>query len=151
MAVRNVRRCRVLQYIVAPALALTPVGPVHSREAPTIAGADTTSAGSSSTSASNATSEGQSNELAPLSFSERQSYGCLVAGGSTIALMTLVDSNELILVFGATVAPTTPVATVLAVSGVVFASACAVGSLATPAIVRLWKYYYVGMHLPQTP
>jgi len=84
--------------------------------------------------------------------SEMQGYGCLTAGGVATALTAMTGTDELILVFaGGTVTPATPVGAVIAVTGMIFASVCAVGALATPAVVRMWNYYYGGMRPAPAP
>ena len=91
--------------------------------------------------------------LPPLSTSEKQGYGCLIAGGASLAATALVGSTEVILTFtGATALPgTNPVGIGLAVAGTVFASSCAVGALIAPTALRLWRYYYDGMQIAPEP
>jgi len=91
-------------------------------------------------------------QLGPMTNFEMQGYGCLATGGAATAAAALADSNELVLIFaGGTVPPSTPIALVLAVTGTIFASFCAVGALATPAVVRMWKYYYDGIPVAAPP
>jgi hypothetical protein len=88
------------------------------------------------------------NQLGPPSNAEVQGYGCLAAGGVATALGAIVGSDQMVLVFaGGSLAPTTPLGLALAVAGTVFASFCAVGALAVPAAVRLWREYYDGMEV----
>jgi hypothetical protein len=86
-----------------------------------------------------------------MSASEMQGYGCLAAGGASLVMTALAGTNEMILVFGGSVTPTTPAGAAVAVSGLIFASVCAVGALVTPAAVRLWRYYYDGARLAPSP
>jgi hypothetical protein len=87
-------------------------------------------------------------QLGPPSNAEVQGYGCLATGGVATALGTIAGSDQMVLVFaGGSLAPATPVGLALAVAGTVFASFCAVGALAMPAAVRLWREYYEGMEV----
>jgi hypothetical protein len=135
---------RGLVWAVLVTLTLAAVGPTNARGTATITGSDAAASGRAAEPLPNAGPTLQPNELAPITPIEMQSYGCLAAGAVTLGLAALVDRSELILVFGATVVPTTPVGTVLAVGGVIFASTCAVGALAAPAVVRMWQYYHLG-------
>jgi hypothetical protein len=129
--------CRVVQYVVAVALLLDPM---LSSEAAPNAGQTTMMA--TGAVATQQAPNGQSTDpIGPMTIFEEEGYGCLATGGAAIGLTALADSNELILVFGATVTPTTPVALVVAVTGTIFASFCAVGALATPAVLRIFRYY----------
>lgn len=85
-------------------------------------------------------------ELAPVSTSEKQGYGCMFAGGAGLAATGMVGSGDVVLLFtGATALPaTTPLGVGLAVAGTVVASTCAVGALLAPTALRLWAYYVDG-------
>lgn len=88
-------------------------------------------------------SSAASSDARPLSNPEKQGFGCLAVGGAAMALGAFAGFDELVLVFGGGgLAPTTTTGHVIAVAGMIFASFCAVGALATPAIVRLWNDYY---------
>lgn len=89
-------------------------------------------------------------ELEPLTIFDMQSYGCLITGGVAAGMSPVINTNELLLLLGATVVPSTVLTATLAVAGVVFAGACAVGAVATPAVVRLYDYYYRGMRVAGT-
>ena len=90
--------------------------------------------------------------LRPMTTSEMQGYGCLVSGAAATLLTVIAGTNELVMVFaGSPVLPTTSIGLGLAVGGTIFASVCAVGALATPAVVRLWNYYYDGMRVAPAP
>ena len=143
MTLRDVGpRRRSLVYAAAVALALAPVWPVHAATAPQQSAITANVASRAETPA------GAPNELGPMTNFEMQGYGCLATGGLTTAVAALADSNELVLIFGGgTVPPSTPIALVIAVTGTIFASFCAVGALATPAVVRMWDYYYDGMRV----
>ena len=76
----------------------------------------------------------------PMSEAEKQGYGCLAAGGASLLATVVAGSNEMIMVIaGGTLFPTTPVGMGVAIMGTVFASVCAVGAIATPAVVRTWN------------
>lgn len=78
----------------------------------------------------------------PLSDSEAQGYGCLISGGLATGLTMLAGSDHLIkIVAGGTIGPATPAALIVALTGTVFASVCAVGALATSALMRLYDLY----------
>jgi len=137
---------RGLVHAAAVALALAPVGPVDADAAPQQTAITASTAGRGGEPAAGP------NELGPMTNFEMQGYGCLATGGVTTAVAALADSNELVLIFaGGTVPPSTPIALVIAVTGTIFASFCAVGALATPAVVRMWKYYYDGMPVAAPP
>ena len=74
-------------------------------------------------------------ELAPVSTSEKQGYGCMISGGPGLAATGIVGSGDVVLLFtGATALPPTKLLGVsLAVAGTVVASTCAVGTLVAPA------------------
>lgn len=81
--------------------------------------------------------------IPPMSDSEAQGYGCLVSGAIATGMTALAGTDELIkIVAGGTIGPATPAAAVVAFTGTVFASICAVGALATPALLRLYDIYY---------
>jgi hypothetical protein len=87
-------------------------------------------------------------ELGPMSNAEVEGYGCLTSGGIAMTLGALAGSDELILVLaGGSLIPTTAIGVALAVTGTIFASFCAVGAMATPAIMRTWHQYYDGAEL----
>ena len=87
-------------------------------------------------------------ELAPISDGEIAGYGCLASGAAATALMWLAGTNQMIMVVaGGTLGPTNLAGIVVAVTGTVFASVCAVGALATPAVLRMWDIYYRGKHV----
>ncbi len=88
--------------------------------------------------------------LGPMTIYEMEGYGCLASGAAATALTALAGTNELILVFGGTITPTTPIGLGVAMAGTIFASFCAIGALATPAVARLWRYYTISMP-PATP
>jgi hypothetical protein len=84
----------------------------------------------------------QPSAMPPISDIEMQGYGCLVSGAIATGLTALAGSNELILVVaGGTLSPTNPIGAAVAFAGTVFASVCAVGALATPALVRIYRIY----------
>ena len=144
-------RRRSLAGGVALALALVPVGPaVHATPPPlkpAIAAASVVAA-----ELSPITPPATPGELWPMTTAEMQGYGCLVAGGVTLALTALSGPNEVVLIFtGGSVTPTTSFGLAIAGPGTIVASLCAVGALATPAVVRAWRYYYDGMRLATTP
>ena len=90
--------------------------------------------------------------LGPLSDGEAQGFGCLSTGLAATALTWVAGTNQMIMVVaGGTLAPTNPLGVALAVTGTVFASVCAVGALATPAVVRLWRIYVDGMQVRSEP
>ena len=78
----------------------------------------------------------------PLNIFEIEGYGCLGAGGAATVATALAGADELILVFGATISPTTPVGIAVALTGTIFASYCAIGALATPALIHMWNHLY---------
>ena len=81
-------------------------------------------------------------KLPPMTNAEEQAFGCLGIGGAAMALSGMAGYDELILVFaGGAVSPTTTVGHAVAVAGMIFASFCAVGALATPAFVWMWDAY----------
>lgn len=89
--------------------------------------------------------------LGPASESQLQGYGCLVGGGTAAVLTTISGPNEMVLVIaGGTLLPTSVLGLAVALAGTVVASLCAMGALATPAVVRLWDIYYGGMR-PVSP
>ena len=84
-------------------------------------------------------------KLGPPSGSELQSYGCLGLGAPMTAIATFAGDTQLLLLFtGGTVAPAGTLALGMAVAGTVFASFCAIGALAAPGVVRVWRIYYEG-------
>ena len=81
-------------------------------------------------------------EMPPLTESQAQGYGCLLAGSTATAVTMLAGANEIVLVIaGGTLVPTSPFTLGIVVVGTVFASICAVGALATPAVLHMWDYY----------
>lgn len=90
--------------------------------------------------------------LGPLTGSERQGYGCLIGGGTALALSALGGPTETILVVtGGTLVPTGSLLLWTALTGTVVASVCAASALVAPVAVRLWDYYYLGMRpAPET-
>jgi hypothetical protein len=100
-----------------------------------------------------AAEEEEQGELGPASTSEKQGYGCLIAGGAGLAAAGIAGSSDVVLLFtGATTLPaTTPLGLSLAVAGTVVASTCAVGALLAPTTLRLWHYYYDGQKIRDRP
>ncbi|MGE0223404.1 MAG: hypothetical protein AB7F35_21025 [Acetobacteraceae bacterium] len=94
-----------------------------------------------------------SQPLGPLTTSEKQGYGCLVAGGASLALTAMTGASQMVAIFtGAPGVPPVGAAGVgLAVAGTIFASTCAVGALVAPAVERLWRYYYEGAAIRPSP
>jgi len=93
-------------------------------------------------------------ELGPASTSEKQGYGCIVAGGAALALTAVVGTGNVIGLFtGTTALPVNAGFTEvgLAVAGTVVASTCAVGALVAPTAMRLWRIYYEGAKIVATP
>ncbi len=90
--------------------------------------------------------EDQPDELGPVSTSEKQGYGCMIAGGTALVLTSMAGTGAVVgLYTGAATLPPTGVAGLgLAILGTVVASTCAVGALVAPTMVRLWRYYYDG-------
>jgi len=81
-------------------------------------------------------------QLPPMTSAEEQGFGCLATGGVVMGLSAFAGYDELVLVFaGGSALPTTTVGNVVAVAGMIFASFCAVGAIATPALVRMWHQY----------
>lgn len=79
--------------------------------------------------------------LPPMSDGEKQGFGCLISGTASLAATAAANPSELIMVIaGGTLSPTTPVGMGVAIIGTVFASVCAVGAIATPAVLRTWEY-----------
>lgn len=91
--------------------------------------------------------------LGPVSTSEKQGYGCLIGGTASLAIASIGGTQEAIILFtGATALPAaTPFGLGLAVAGTIFASTCAVGALVAPTALRLWRIYYEGAEVAQTP
>jgi hypothetical protein len=82
--------------------------------------------------------------LAPMSDGEKQGFGCLISGSLSLGATLLANPNEMIMVIaGGTLAPTTTIGVGVAILGTVFASICAVGAIATPAILWTWNHYSV--------
>lgn len=91
-------------------------------------------------------------EVGPPSDGEVQGYGCLISGAVATAMTWAAGTNQMIMVVaGGTLAPTNALGIAVAVTGTVFASVCAVGALATPAVLRMWHLYYEGKHLKAAP
>ena len=87
-------------------------------------------------------------EVGPPSDAEVQGYGCLLGGTAATALTWLAGTNQMIMVVaGGTLGPTNTAGVLVAVAGTVFASVCAVGALATPAVMRAWHIFYEGKHV----
>ena len=91
--------------------------------------------------------------LGPISTSEKQGYGCLIAGGASLVLTAITGTNQVVGIFpgASTLPPAGPLGVGLAVTGTVFASTCAVGALVAPTAIRLWRYYYQGDPIVGTP
>lgn len=82
----------------------------------------------------------QFGESQSLTDGEKQGYGCLASGTAALLATVVANPNEMIMVIaGGTLFPTTPVGMGVAIMGTVFASVCAVGAIATPAVVRTWN------------
>ncbi len=98
-------------------------------------------------------SEDEIPPLGALSTAEKQGYGCLIAGGASWALAEFSGTGGVIALFTgtSTLAPANPVGMGLVVAGTLFASTCAVGALVAPTFIRLWRYYYDGAEIRQTP
>ena len=92
-------------------------------------------------------------ELGPVSTSEKQGYGCMIAGGTALVLTSMVGTGAVVgLYTGAATLPPTGVAGLgLAIVGTVVASTCAVGALLAPTVMRLWRYYYDGAVIAPSP
>ena len=135
---------RALVYGVVAALILTPVWPAEAAR-PLGAGTVAASGGHARQLAASVTSTTAPDELGPMTDSEMQGYGCLATGGGGLAVSLLAGHDELlsVIVGDATTATTAAGAVVTAIV-LISASFCAVGALATPAVVRLWKYYHLG-------
>lgn len=91
--------------------------------------------------------------LGPVSTSEKQGYGCLIAGGASLVLTAIAGTNQVVGIFtgASSLPPAGPLGVGLAVTGTVFASTCAVGALVAPTAIRLWRYYYEGDPIVVTP
>ena len=110
------------------------------------------------TAAANASNATRNDEDVPtlgatLSTSEKQGYGCLVAGGAALALTAVTGTTEVVALFtgATTLAPAGVLGTGLAVAGTVVASTCAVGALVAPTAIRLWRYYHDGAQIVASP
>jgi hypothetical protein len=93
-------------------------------------------------------------ELGPASTSEKQGYGCIIAGGAALAITAVVGTTNVIGLFtGTTTLPVNAGITEvgLALAGTVVASTCAVGALVAPTALRLWRIYYEGAQVATTP
>jgi len=95
-------------------------------------------------------------DLGPASTSEKQGYGCIIAGGAALAITAVVGTTNVIGLFtGTTALPANAGITEvgLAVAGTVVASTCAVGALVAPTAQRLWRIYYEGAKvvIPPSP
>jgi hypothetical protein len=92
-------------------------------------------------------------EIGPISTSEKQGYGCMIAGAAGLAMTFLVGSADVVLLFtGAAALPATSSAGIgLTVLGTAVASTCAVGALVAPTTERLWKYYFDGAKIVNHP
>lgn len=90
--------------------------------------------------------------LPPMNGNERQGYGCLVGGGTALALTALAGPTETVLIVaGGSLIPTNSVLLWTALTSTVVASVCAASALVAPVAVRLWDYYYLGMRpAPET-
>jgi hypothetical protein len=153
MILRDVRVRRLgLVYGVAVALVLAPLSPNIAAAEHAITRTNAATAGRTEDPPSGPTSTRAPNVLPPITNSKFKVMAASPRGEPTAGLTGLVGTNGLILVFaGGTVLPTSSVGVVIAATGMIFASVCAVGALATPAVVRLWDYYYVGMRPATTP
>ena len=90
-------------------------------------------------------------QLGPMSNAEVQGFGCLTAGAATLGLTAFAGPNELVLAFaGGSVLPTTAIGLAVIIGGTIFASACAVGAIAAPALLRLSRHYYEGVPYAST-
>ena len=88
-------------------------------------------------------------KLGPPSGSELQSYGCLTTGIPMMGVAAFAGDTQLLMLFtGGTIAPTGALALGMAVAGTVFASFCAIGALAAPGVVRMWRIYHDGATTP---
>jgi hypothetical protein len=127
---------------MAAALLLSSVGATYAATAPRRTAIGAATAGRT---------EDPTTELGRMSNAEVQGFGCLYTGAAATGVGALAGTNELILVFaGGAVVPTTPLSLVLAVTGTVFASFCAVGALGAPAVVRVWNEYFGGEEVAAT-
>jgi len=92
-------------------------------------------------------------ELGPASTSEKQGYGCIIAGAAGLAATFAIGSADVVLLFtgAATLPATGPAGIGLAVAGTAVASTCAVGALVAPTAERLWKYYFDGAIIVDHP
>jgi hypothetical protein len=91
-------------------------------------------------------------ELGPMSNAEVQGYGCLYTGAAATAVGAIGGSAELVQVLtGGSIVAVPAVDFALAVTGTVFAGFCAVGALAAPAVVRMWREYYNGEEVASPP
>jgi hypothetical protein len=130
-----------LVYVMAVALVLAPIEPAYAA-----------STGLIEQPAPNATSAAPPNQLGPITDSEMQSYGCLATAGGGLVLVALAGHDELLAaIAGGGTTPTTAAGVVVTAIVLVSASFCAVGALATPGVVRMWRYYYLGMRPTAVP
>jgi hypothetical protein len=104
-------------------------------------------------SAANASRHAEEEPLGPISTSEKQGYGCIIAGGAALALTAITGTTEVIGLFtgATTLPPAGALGTGLAVAGTIVASTCAVGALVAPTAIRLWRYYYDGAPIVAAP
>jgi hypothetical protein len=141
-------RCGLIQATIA-ALVLSQVSAGPALAQVMVNGAVTTGAGALA--AQRAAEETPAKAAAPgtmepMSDIERQGYGCLLGGGAATVFSVLGGPTETILVVaGGMLIPTNRVVLWTALSGTVIAAVCAASALATPAVLRLWDYYYVGL------
>lgn len=84
--------------------------------------------------------EPEAPSLGPLTVSEKQAFGCMIAGGAALTLAVASTGLPAMvgLFTGTTLVPVTGPGLGLVAGGTVFASTCAVGALLTPGIIRLW-------------
>jgi hypothetical protein len=138
--VHNGRMRNLTTFCVVAALATGALAPAYAAPAPRRAAI--------SSAAADRGEETSGTSLGPMSNAEVQGFGCLATGGTTTVLTVLGGTQELVLVFaGGSLPPTTSIGLALAVTGTIFASFCAVGALAAPAVVRMWHQYYDGMEV----
>ena len=73
---------------------------------------------------------------------EKQSIGCIIGGSGGLATAVGVGGTNVVnLIAGGIVSPLNPAAAYLALSGVVFASFCAIGQALTPAALLAWDRF----------
>lgn len=76
----------------------------------------------------------------PYTEAELQGTGCLVLGSVGVLMAYLINTDEyLMIAAGGTLASSSPAVVVLALFSTVAASGCAVGAIATPALMRWYR------------